>query len=112
MIPMTNNSLFRNEISDDKSESKQITTLPAVVTLCLASCSECCGEYIDSTSSFRICCLCPCGHKLSYSNKTRSQNEKCSVGRSRANQPTSSRQCRHQRSRTSETPICKIIAEI
>ena len=76
MIPMTNNnSLFRNKISDDKSESKQITTLPAAVTICLASCSECCGEYIDSTSSFRICCLCPCGHKLSYSNKTRSQNE-------------------------------------
>ncbi len=71
---MTNNSLFRNKISYDKSESKQITTLPVVVTICLASCSECCGEYIDSTSSFRICCLCPCGHKLSYSNKTRSQN--------------------------------------
>jgi hypothetical protein len=37
-----------------------VTTLPSVVTICLAPCDKCTGEYIDSTYSFRMRCCCRC----------------------------------------------------
>ena len=40
--------------------ARVVKTLPAVVTVCLAPCNLCTGEYIDTTLSFRLSCLCPC----------------------------------------------------
>lgn len=62
---MANNSLFQGKLSDGQADLERITTLPTVVTMCLAPCTECCGEYIDSTSSFRIICHCTCNHNHS-----------------------------------------------
>ena len=41
-------------------KARAVKTLPAVVTVCLAPCHVCTGEYIDATLSFRLRCLCPC----------------------------------------------------
>jgi hypothetical protein len=38
----------------------EVTTLPSIVTICLAPCANCSGEYIDITNSFRLRCCCPC----------------------------------------------------
>ena len=37
-----------------------VTTLPSMVTICLAPCSLCTGDYVDVTHSFRLRCCCPC----------------------------------------------------
>jgi hypothetical protein len=37
-----------------------VETLPSVVTVCLAPCNICTGEYIDITSSYRMRCCCRC----------------------------------------------------
>jgi hypothetical protein len=48
--------------SQQKTSSKPsvVTTLPSVVTMCLAPCDMCTGEYIDITYSFRMRCCCTC----------------------------------------------------
>jgi hypothetical protein len=46
-----------------KKNAKPIQTLPSVVTVCLASCDLCTGEYVNTTHSFRLRCLCKCGHR-------------------------------------------------
>ena len=65
---MSNSILFRSKVSEDRPNLKQTITLPTVVTTCLAPCTECRGEYIDFTSSFRIICQCTCGHNLDSQN--------------------------------------------
>ena len=62
MILVADNRQYQGKVGDDKPDLKQIKTLSTVVTTCLAPCAECCGEYIDSTSSFRIICHCSCNH--------------------------------------------------
>jgi hypothetical protein len=49
----------------EKETTKQpikTTTLPSIVTICLAGCGICTGDYIDVTVSFRLRC-CPCHNK-------------------------------------------------
>jgi hypothetical protein len=56
------NKDFENDNGGNNSSDKAnvVKTLPAVVTICLAPCNLCSGEYVDITHSFRLRCLCPC----------------------------------------------------
>ena len=51
------------QTSGRDKDVKLIEPLPSVVTMCLASCDLCTGEYVDTTHSFRLRCLCKCGHR-------------------------------------------------
>jgi hypothetical protein len=38
-----------NNVGNRGHKAKAVKTLPAVVTVCLASCNSCTGEYVDAT---------------------------------------------------------------
>jgi hypothetical protein len=57
---------------------KAVETLPSVVTICLASCDLCTDEYIDTTHSFRLKCLCTCG-QFAYCHISSFPTYSCSI---------------------------------
>jgi hypothetical protein len=55
------NKYFYKE--NQEIQKSSLKTLPTMITICLAPCDLCTGEYVDSMHSFRLRCLCPCGHR-------------------------------------------------
>jgi hypothetical protein len=56
----SSNATIEGELKNVKQSKTE--TLPNMVTICLAPCSLCVGEYVDITNRFILRCCCPCHH--------------------------------------------------
>jgi hypothetical protein len=59
---MNDNNVLLKDKLDSNNNQNSVIILPSVVTTCLAPHDQCTGEFIDTTHSFRLKCLCQCGH--------------------------------------------------